>query len=855
MKGFLFDVIENPKKKKIADKEKKKKVLKDDCEKCGLYKNCLSPKMKVYGYGKKKILIVGEAPGREEDEQGIPFIGRSGQLLRTTLSSYGIDMEKDCWITNTCICRPKNNVSPTNAQINYCRFNLMKVVEELKPEKIITLGKTALQGLIGNKIKIGTIDNWFGQVIPDQDFKCFIFPDFHPAYILRNENDVILKELFSSTLYQAVSYSTEFSMFIPKEIDIKNDYNQTMRFLSSIKKKDTIVFDYETTGIKPHKEGHEIICISICNGKEVKVFEIFEDKLFKKELKRILEDPEIKKIAHNLKFEHQWSNKILGVNINGWWWDTMVTNHVLDNRIGNGLKYLSYIYFGVCGYDSEMNFYLKSKEKSSNAFNNIKQAPKEKLFYYCGMDSDLTFRLYLKQRKEIQSSDKESIKFFRDGIIAFAEMQTNGIRFNYKGYEEQYKILAKKIDEIDKKIQNAKEVKSLKLEKDFNSSSSKQMRELLKSMKVEVGKKTAKAKEASTDKHSLAKINSIITNNILEYRNLMKIRDTFLGQFEREAIRKENGDYYIYPNFNLHTVKTFRSSSSDPNFQNIPVRNEYANNLIRGLLFPSRGNQLLEVDLKAIEVAISVCYHKDPVMIKYVTDKNTDMHRDMAKEIFILKDKEVTKRLRYIAKNGFVFPEFYGSTCRIFKEEHEKIGAGDVTQNIWEMLDKEQKEMLREKKLGDIKRFQKHIEKIENNFWYKKFVRYTEWKSEILNQYNEDGFVELKTGFKCYAPMGRNDVLNYPIQGAAFHCLLWSLIQINKYIKQNNLKTKIIGQIHDSIVFDLYPKEKNMILKRVKQIIEQDIREYWKWIIVPLSFEAEITDIDESWNKKRRIDI
>jgi len=136
MKGF-FDI-----------KEKKK----DNCQLCGLYKNCLSPKMDYTGEGKKEILVIAEAPGKNEDEQGIQLIGKAGQKLRDELDYFGLDLDADCWKMNAIFCRPPNNRTPDNKEIGFCRPKVIKTIKKLKPKKILLLGKTAIISFFGVRI-------------------------------------------------------------------------------------------------------------------------------------------------------------------------------------------------------------------------------------------------------------------------------------------------------------------------------------------------------------------------------------------------------------------------------------------------------------------------------------------------------------------------------------------------------------------------------------------------------------------------------------------------------------------------------------------------------------------------------
>src|SRR3990167_10688883 len=99
------------------------------CGACGLFKSCQSPKMGRYGDGRKKVLVVGEAPGQTEDEDGRPFIGKAGTFLRQCLRQIGADLDQDAWTTNSLICRPPKNTTPEIKQISYCRPNLLNTIK------------------------------------------------------------------------------------------------------------------------------------------------------------------------------------------------------------------------------------------------------------------------------------------------------------------------------------------------------------------------------------------------------------------------------------------------------------------------------------------------------------------------------------------------------------------------------------------------------------------------------------------------------------------------------------------------------------------------------------------------------
>src|ERR1051325_10250425 len=159
------------------------------CGACALFKACHSPKMKPSGEGRLGILIVGEAPGSTEDEQGEPFIGPAGKRLARTMRAVGLDLKRDCWITNSVICHPPKDATPTNDQIDWCYPNLANTIKALNPTVIVPLGAIAVKALIGNiwREDPGSISKWAGWRIPCTKPNVWICPTFHPSYCLHGK--------------------------------------------------------------------------------------------------------------------------------------------------------------------------------------------------------------------------------------------------------------------------------------------------------------------------------------------------------------------------------------------------------------------------------------------------------------------------------------------------------------------------------------------------------------------------------------------------------------------------------------------------------------------------------------------
>lgn len=837
MKGFFYD------EKEIKKKEKKEVVY--DCHACKLYKSCNSPKMPPTGLGRKNILVVAEAPGKREDRLGVQLVGESGQLLREVLKSNNYSLDKDFYKTNAIICRPPNNRKPTKKEIKCCNKNLMNFIREKKPDKIIALGGTAFEALTGET----GIEKWVGRSIPDQKLGCWIYPNYHPAYLIRNKKDILLKNRFEEFLLNAVEDKTEFPIY---ETDnyveiIDNVYAATI-YLQGLNAFGTdIVVDVETTGKRPFVEGHEIVCMSIADSPtSVKVFPIFEDKEFLHELKKLLQNKNIGKIAHNLKFENNWFEYIFKCRVKNWQWDTMIAAHVLDNtRKITGLKDQTYINFGIKGYDDEVVSYLISKDKSTNSFNNIRECDLRKLMYYCALDSLFAYWLRQKQQEQMSGEDLKAYDLLHQGVLEFCKIENNGVCIDSKYYKKAISFLTKKMSEIENKIYSSKEVMKWDGEKAFKHTSNKDLPHLLFDiLQIKSTAKTAKGNK-SVAESALEKIDYPFVKNIVRWRKMKKIRDTYLQGYVREDVGGK-----MHPSFHLNTTVTYRPSVSAPNFANIPKHNEKAKKFTRTGIIPDPGNQLVEVDYSGIEVRISACYHQDPVMLNYIKDPTTDMHRDQGMELFIMKKEEMNKELRQLAKNNFVFPQFYGDWWKVCAE------------NLWPKLDEQTKQHLKNKGINGLGKlikkddkiigangFYEHVKNVENKFWNERFVVYGQWKKRTWEKYQKTGVIKTLTNFNLRKKMSKNDALNYPIQGSAFHCLLLSMIYLNRYLRKNKMRTKIIGQIYDSIVFDMCPEEKESLKPVIRYVMTKKIKKKFDWIIVPLDIEMEVSEINGNWNK------
>jgi uracil-DNA glycosylase family 4 len=381
-----------------------------DCENCKLYTRVNSPKMIPFGNFKRGIMNIGEAPGITEDQKGRPWQGVTGKLLSRTYRSLGIDLFEDCININAVCCHPTDdngfNRTPSGKEIMHCHHKVFENIQKYKPKVIVLFGASALSSVVGSRWKndLGSISKWRGFTIPDQDLKAWICPTYHPSFVSR-EDAMIVNNIWEDDLKEAIKL---VDIPIPENTNPRINYIEDLSILSNIK-SELITIDYETTGLKPQAPGHRILCAAIAIDKNTAyTFMIPPTKQLRYPLLKLLENPTIGKIAHNIKFEDRWSETRLYQTVNNWKFDTMLASHILDNRQGvTGLKFQTYVNFGVVDYASEVSPFLKAKNASDgNALNKLPELIQKPdgthlLLTYCAWDAIWEYRLAMKQMELI----------------------------------------------------------------------------------------------------------------------------------------------------------------------------------------------------------------------------------------------------------------------------------------------------------------------------------------------------------------------------------------------------------------------------------------------------------------------
>ena len=471
----------------------------------------------------------------------------------------------------------------------------------------------------------------------------------------------------------------------------------------------------------------------------------------------------------------------------------------------------------------------------------------------------------------------EAYEFFHEGTEALSIMEENGIRIDLDYLDGAIKKTEREIREKERRLEESPIFKKWKnrFGKRMNLDSTQQLAAVLEK---DMGYKPKSEDDLTftgklkTDEYTLRHVDNPFMPDYFSVKKLKKSLGTYLKGYRREVCGE-----FLHPSYNLAGgfqdkddkdkggAASYRSSCSMPNFTNIPVRNKVMEKLIRPCFIPRKGRRFVCRDLSGVEVRTGYFYHKDPTMKKYLRGGG-DMHRDEAQQIYCTTPKEYEKHKDYYkstirdsAKNQWVFPQFYGSVWF------------QCAPNMWEAMEKRDFRVgpkgitMREhlakhgiKKLGPCKpdakpkkgTFARHLIEVEHNLWNKRFPVYTEWKKKFYSLYLKNAYFDLLTGFRCTGYYRRNQVVNFPIQGVAFHCLLWIIIQIQKEIRRRKMRTLLVGEIHDDIIADVPEDEIQEYLELTHKIITIDLPKAWKFINIEIEAEAAVTPKGGSWYDK-----
>lgn len=536
------------------------------CAVCPLKKGgAFHPDMPPWGSEKPLVYFLGEAPGETEDKANRPFIGKSGQLLQSVIP----EEFEDLYRLNNCVrSRPPANRTPTELELACCRRSIEEDIKKTQPKVIVAVGTTALNWLFDGD-KTQEINKWRGKFFPVNiaGYHTWGYCMYHPSYILRNQRTSKsgttyksdLDYLFEADAKRIFQHVHRLNPVVPvteplqgvvwsEGLKSDSELEKVLAWLEKLVEEPIIAIDYETTHLRPFYPDAKILTVAVGTDKKTYAFPIDYPNAWNTRQVTILKEAFKEfllasgyKIAHNTKFELEWTGHFFGVALlyDTKWEDTQAQAYVLDERRGtHNLDILVRTHFG---------FWLKDLSPMDKQ--NMIAQPLNKILPYNGMDTKWTFALFHKQEKLIEQQPKLA-KVYANLIqimIMLTHVQLRGILFNPKACDSLRVQYETELHKTEKAIQDLEEAKQYKqiFNQPFNPSSPNHVIQLFRDV-LKVGNRLETSSgKMSTDESTLSKLTEFpIARAILNYRNYAKKISTYI----------EPMPGYVMPDGRIRTV-------------------------------------------------------------------------------------------------------------------------------------------------------------------------------------------------------------------------------------------------------------------------------------------------------------
>ena len=554
---------------------------------------------------------------------------------------------------------------------------------------------------------------------------------------------------------------------------------------------EAFAFDTETTGTDPITA--ELVGMSFAVEEGVAYYvpvpaERSEAQGIVEQFRAVLEDEQAQKIGQNIKYDYLIMQNY-GVELGGPMFDTMVAHYLLQPELSHGMDYLAEIYLK---YDTiKIESLIGPRGRGQKNMRDL--APADICDYACE-DADVTLKLKHILEKELvtASADKLFYDIEMPLVRVLAYMERNGARISTEALKETSRYFTERLMQIEREIYELAGFS-------FNIASPKQVGEVLfERIKIVEKAKKTKSGQYSTSEEVLEGLRSKhpIVEKILDHRGLKKLLNTYVDALPA-LINPTTGK--IHTSFNQTVTATGRLSSSNPNLQNIPIRNEDGKE-IRKAFIPEPGCEFFSADYSQIELRIMAHLSGDENLIEAFRS-GEDIHAATAAKIYHLPIEEVSREQRSRAKTAN-FGIIYGISVFGLAERMNVSRA-------------EAKEL------------------IENYFeTYSGVKRYMD---ESIQVAREKGYIETILHRKRYLPdinshnsvvrgYAERNAINAPIQGSAADIIKIAMIEIYRHFRAEGLRSTMILQVHDELNFSVYPEEKEQVQRIVIEAMESAYR-------------------------------
>ncbi len=580
--------------------------------------------------------------------------------------------------------------------------------------------------------------------------------------------------------------------------ELVDTFEKRQELIKRLEEKGLFSYDSETTNIDANKA--EMVGMSFSTeayeGYYVPVpAKTAEAEAILNEFKPLLENPNIKKIGQNIKYDLiilKW----YGIEMQGVEFDTMIAHYLLEPELRHNMNYMSETYLHYAPVSIET---LIGKGKNQLSMRDIRV---ERVKDYAAEDADVTFQLYqfFKDKIEAQGFDKLFKEMEMPLVEVLTELEYNGIRVDADYLNEYAKELDVKIRDFEKHVYELAGM-------NFNVSSPKQVGEVLfDKLKLPYRwKKTGKTDQYSTDEEKLSELAETypIAKAILDYRGLTKLQSTYVESLPR-MINPKTGR--IHSSFNQALAATGRLSSNNPNLQNIPIRTEEGRRVREAFIPRSEEYILLSADYSQIELRLIAEIANETAMLE-AFQQGLDIHLSTAAKVYSVPLSEVTPTQRRNAKT-VNFSIIYGA------------GSQNLSQQLG--IPRTESKQLIEQYFAQYKDLKKYMEQVVEDARKNGYVTTLMGRRRILRDIDSRNSLARSNAERI--------AVNTPIQGTAADLIKIAMINIHKILKEKQLETKLILQVHDELVFDVFKPE----LEIVKPIIMDCMRNAIPNLKVPI---------------------
>lgn len=567
---------------------------------------------------------------------------------------------------------------------------------------------------------------------------------------------------------------------------------------------DFLSLDTETTGTDPISAKLVGLSFSIRENQAFYVPIPQNDEEAQKivnEFKPIYENEKILKIGQNIKYDLLVLQNY-GVELKGKIFDTMIAHYLLQPELHHGMDYLAEVYLNYQTIHIEELIGSKGKNQK-----NMADLPPTAVYEYACEDADVTLKLKNVLEPLLKENDCDRLFWEIEMPLmpVLAYMERNGVCIDREGLKETSRLYTEEMNRIEKEIHELAGT-------DFNIASPKQVGEVLfDRLKIVDKPKKTKTGQYVTSEEVLESLRAKhpVVEKILEHRGLKKLLGTYIDALPK-LVNPVTG--HIHTSFNQTITTTGRLSSSNPNLQNIPVRNEYGKE-IRKAFIPEEGCLFFSADYSQIELRIMAHLSGDEHMIEAFRN-GQDIHAATAAKIFKKSLEEVTKEERNKAKTAN-FGIIYGITAFGLAE---RMGVSRT----------EAKELI--------------------EGYFQTYPKVKEYMNRSIEMAREKGYTETVYHRKCHLRdinshnavvrgYAERNAINSPIQGSAADIIKIAMIRIYRRFREEQLRSKMILQVHDELNFSVYPEEK----EKVQQIVIEEMESAYS-MLVPL-------EADYGWGK------